>query len=59
MVKDDNVIAILKGTDNFTLVLMNDKEGNSSYPKDFHIGFMLDIREKVEETYTKLKDEIF
>ncbi len=35
---------------------MTDKDGNSGYPKDFHIGFMLDTKAQVEETYKRLKD---
>ncbi|MGZ4034029.1 MAG: VOC family protein [Bacteroidia bacterium] len=54
-IKGDNIIALLTGTDNFSLVLMTDKEGNSNYPKDFHIGFMLDTADEVNETYKKLK----
>lgn len=55
LVKGDNIIAILKGSDNFTLVLMTDKDRNTNYPKNFHIGFMLDTAEQVEEVYKKLK----
>ncbi len=56
LVKGDNIIAILKDPENFTLVLMTDKAGNLSYPKDFHIGFMLETANQVHETYKKLKD---
>jgi hypothetical protein len=41
-VKGDNIIAVLKGADNFILVIMTTKEGNQNYPDAFHIGFMLD-----------------
>ncbi|MDB5013059.1 MAG: glyoxalase/bleomycin resistance/extradiol dioxygenase family protein [Daejeonella sp.] len=54
-IKGDNVIAILKGTDDFTLVIMTTKDGNIIYPDAFHIGFMLDNTNAVTETYEKLK----
>jgi predicted enzyme related to lactoylglutathione lyase len=55
-VKGDNVIAILKNDAQFTLVLMTDKDGNDTYPKDFHIGFMHDNITDVDTLHTKLKD---
>lgn len=55
-VKGDNVIAILKGMNDFTLVIMTDKNGQVSYPNAFHIGFMLDSEEAVTETYDALKN---
>ena len=54
-VKGDNVVAILKGADDFTLVIMTNKEGKAIYPNAFHIGFMLDNTNAVTETYEKLK----
>ena len=54
-IKGDNVVAILKGTEGFTLVIMKDKAGNPNYPGAFHIGFMLNSEGKVIETYQKLK----
>lgn len=55
-IKGDNVIAVLNGTDSFTLVLMAGKEGNSTFPNGFHIGFLLDTKEQVEEVYKKLRE---
>lgn len=40
-IKGDNIIAVLKGADGFTLVIMASKEGPAVYPNAFHIGFML------------------
>ena len=39
--KGDNIIAILEGEDDFTLVIMKNKEGQAIYPDAFHIGFLL------------------
>jgi hypothetical protein len=58
-VKGDNMVAILKGIDDFELVLINssmNQKGNIAYPDAFHIGFMLDDPEYVIKIYKKLKD---
>lgn len=49
------VISILKNQENFTLVLMTGKEGPVNYPKNFHIGFMLESLQMVDDLYLKLK----
>ncbi len=54
-IKGDNIVAILKNLDDFTLVIMKNKEGVPVYPDAFHIGFMLDSIEKVNDTFQKLK----
>ncbi|MES2332520.1 MAG: VOC family protein [Bacteroidota bacterium] len=54
-IKGDNIVAVLKGTDGFTLVLMVDKDQIVAYPKAFHIGFMQDNIEAVNEMHEKLK----
>jgi catechol 2,3-dioxygenase-like lactoylglutathione lyase family enzyme len=54
-IKGNNVVAILKGADDFTLVIMTNKEGKTIYPDAFHIGFMLENENAVTETYEKLK----
>ena|SRR5213595_3539327 len=54
-IKGDNIVAILKGADDFTLVIMTNKEGKAVYPDAFHIGFMLENTTAVTETYEKLK----
>lgn len=54
-IKGDNVVAILKGADDFILVIMTNKEGKAIYPDAFHVGFMLDNTNAVTETYEKLK----
>ncbi|MPR32430.1 VOC family protein [Salmonirosea aquatica] len=53
-VKGDNVIAVLEGTDDFSLVIMANKNGQAEYPAAFHIGFLLDSADAVTETYEKL-----
>ena len=55
-IKGDNIVAILKGADDFTLVIMTNKDGKTIYPDAFHIGFMLDNTNAVTETYEKLKN---
>jgi catechol-2,3-dioxygenase len=54
LVKGDGIIALLKGEDDFTLVIMTSKE-NIHYPRAFHLGFMMDTMGKVDELYKKLK----
>jgi predicted enzyme related to lactoylglutathione lyase len=53
-IKGDNIVAILRGEDGFTLVVMTNKEGTAIYPDAFHMGFMLDNTNAVTETYEKL-----
>lgn len=53
--KGDNIITILKGADNFTLVIMTNKDGKITYPGAFHIGFMLEDAEAVTGIFEKLK----
>ncbi len=55
-VKGDNIIAILKGPEDFTLVIMTDKNNDAVYPNAFHIGFMQETTEKVDEIYYQLKN---
>jgi len=54
-IKGDSIVAILKGADDFTLVIMTDKNGQITYPNAFHIGFMLDSEDAVTKTYDNLK----
>lgn len=53
--KGDNIIAVLKSPDDFTLVIMTNKEGQAIYPDTFHIGFMLENESAVTATFEKLK----
>lgn len=54
--KGNNIVSVLKGADDFTLVIMSNKGGQANYPDAFHIGFMMDNESEVTETYNKLKD---
>lgn len=54
--KGDNIMAILKSTNDFTLVIMTNKNGLTAYPDAFHIGFMLNNEEEVIKTYDTLKN---
>ncbi len=56
LTKGDNVIAVLEGENNFTLVVMTQKQGEVSYPPNFHIGFMSDTKEEVDAVHKKLKN---
>jgi predicted enzyme related to lactoylglutathione lyase len=53
--KGDNIINVLKDNEDFTLVIMADKDGKAIYPNAFHIGFMLNNSVAVTETYESLK----
>nr|WP_294859764.1 VOC family protein [uncultured Fluviicola sp.] len=55
-IKGDHIISIMKGTDDFTLVIMAPKEGKANYPDAFHVGFMLDNESEVIAQYEKLKN---
>lgn len=48
-------IVVLKGKDDFTLVIMADKGGNAVYPQAFHVGFMQENESDVIEVYEALK----
>ena len=56
-VKGENIVAVLKGTDDFTLVIMANKNGSVIYPDAFHIGFMLENEEEVITTHHHLKKD--
>lgn len=53
-VKGDNLIAILRNDDDFTLVVMTSKE-EQAYPKAFHLGFMQETEAEVRAVYDQLK----
>jgi lactoylglutathione lyase len=51
-----DTLAVLVGDDGFVLTLNNfDKATTVEYPGAFHIGFMQDSRERVDEMYERLK----
>ena len=56
-IKGENSIAVLKGADDFTLVIMANKDGEAIYPKAFHIGFMLNDPDSVTQIYQQLKND--
>jgi catechol 2,3-dioxygenase-like lactoylglutathione lyase family enzyme len=53
--KGNNIIVVLKGKDDFTLVLTTAKTKEESYPADFHFGFFLDNQEEVWNVFQQLK----
>ena len=49
-------LAVLIDDTGFVLTLNNfDKEAKVEYPGDFHIGFMQESREQVDEIYERMK----
>ena len=54
-VKGDYIVSVLKGSDDFTLVIMAPRAGEAIYPDAFHIGFMLKNEHEVLEKYQELK----
>jgi catechol-2,3-dioxygenase len=53
-IKGNNIIAVLRGKDNFILVLTTLRQGESTYPSDFHFGFILDTETEVLAKYEQL-----
>ena len=59
-VKGDNMMAILEGEDGFLLTLMSinfNKNGNSIYPDAFHMGFLVNDRDKVQSIWQRLQSD--
>lgn len=56
-IKGNNIIAVLKGEDNFILVLTTLRQDESTYPSDFHFGFILDTEAEVLSKYEQLVAE--
>lgn len=55
--KGDDIIAILKGSDDFLLVLSKLRQDEeTAYPQDFHIGFMQHTQQQVLDIYNALKE---
>ncbi|MDC8759023.1 VOC family protein [Janthinobacterium fluminis] len=50
---DRSLIAL--AADGFDLVLQESGDAKPSYPKGFHLGFILDDLEKVQTSYARLK----
>src|ERR1700761_3252161 len=55
--KGEDIVAILKGADDFTLVIMKSKDDEPQYPQAFHIGFMQDSVQAVADIHSKLKND--
>lgn len=53
-VKGEHIIAVLKGEENFALVLMKSKE-TVVYPQAFHIGFLQKDKEAVDRIFQQLE----
>jgi lactoylglutathione lyase len=58
--KDRDALAVMVDDSRFVLTLNNfDKAADVTYPGAFHIGFMQDSREKVDEIFERLKADGF
>jgi len=58
-VKGNDALAVLKGEDDFVLVLMSEafnRQNNISYPDAFHVGFLMSEKEQVDSMFKKLSD---
>lgn len=54
--KGNDVLSVLHGDGGFILVLSNlNKDAAPVYPKDFHIGFVLDNADDVQQVYERLQ----
>jgi catechol 2,3-dioxygenase-like lactoylglutathione lyase family enzyme len=56
--KPNDSLAVLNGTDGFVLVLMNEslnRQGNTSYPDAFHVGFYLGNEAEVISLFEELQ----
>lgn len=57
--KGNDMLSVLKGPGDFTLVLMAEdfnRHGHSVYPDAFHIGFLVETRERVMEIFDSLRE---
>lgn len=53
-----DALAVLEGQGGFTLVLSNlDQSAAPTYPRDFHIGFILESRDAVQKTFDQLQSK--
>jgi lactoylglutathione lyase len=58
--KDDDTHVGLLDDDGFVLGLMKSDQGTEvNYPSSFHIGFLKESEERVNEIYLRLKDDGF
>jgi catechol 2,3-dioxygenase-like lactoylglutathione lyase family enzyme len=59
-VKGNDLMAILHGANGFVLTLMSpefNRNGNSTYPDAFHMGFLVNDRSKVQTMWQTLKND--
>jgi catechol 2,3-dioxygenase-like lactoylglutathione lyase family enzyme len=57
--RDDQEIAVLTDESGFALTLNNFDKRPIEYPGGFHVGFMQDSRERVDEIHARLRDDGF
>lgn len=58
-IKGDHTLAVLKGVEDFVLVLMSEafnKQNSIGYPDAFHIGFLVNDKEQVDHIFEKLSN---
>jgi len=59
-VKGDNIMAILESEEGFVLTLMSmsfNRNGNTTFPDAFHMGFLVDDRDKVQSVWQNLHND--
>jgi catechol 2,3-dioxygenase-like lactoylglutathione lyase family enzyme len=59
-IKGDNMMAILDGEEGFVLTLMSadfNRNGNSTYPDAFHLGFLVNDRDEVQSIWQRLHND--
>ena len=59
-IKGDNKLAILQNEDGFVLTLMStdfNRNGNSTYPDAFHMGFLVNDRDQVQFIWQNLHND--
>ena len=58
-IKGDHALAVMKGADDFVLVLMSEafnRNNNAVYPDAFHVGCLVDEKEQVDGMFERLKN---
>src|SRR5271170_949569 len=55
--KGDNVLSVLVDDGGFALILTNfEKRDEQHYPRDFHLGFIQESVDQVNQIYQRMKD---
>lgn len=53
-----DTLCVMQGEDGFVLVLSNfERKDRHEYPRDFHVGFLLDSPDSVRAMFQRMKDD--